>query len=411
MGQFSVEKPVLPGSVLSGNQHLAHFGELLTRAEASDGVLFLGPGNGDRARTLRARAAVPRRIADKTPDLGAQYDLKAVSRLDLGALHRDWKDCPRVELSWSVAAARKRFASPSRPSCSNPVPQDIGRDLLVLQELLEICSPKQRTAPSLLHRHRTPVRHGRSRPSRDRNRHRLGRPDGYGDQDPRRSPRQRAPDLRPNRRPPHGLRRFRRSERRGRPALWLSCTKASRSHPRRRRSFAQHLDESCRRPTTSWASHPAESTTSSKRLDRWTDNLVKAPQWIRWRAAASDARRYGIEPLVAAIEAGEVQGPQILRAFEYAYAKWVADEIVNSDETLSSFLAEHHEAAIEAFSAADDRVAELSKQIVLARIGGGVPGMTSFGSDPEWGTLAREVSQEGPASAAAPALRQDPERR
>ena len=45
------------------------------------------------------------------------------------------------------------------------------------------------------------------------------------------------------------------------------------------------------------------------------------------------------------------------------------------------------EAAIEAFAAADDRVAELSKQIVLARIGGGVPGTTSFGADPEWGTL------------------------
>ena len=108
-------------------------------------------------------------------------------------------------------------------------------------------------------------------------------------------------------------------------------------------------------------------------LDRWIENLVKAPQWIRWRAAASEARSYGIEPLVAAIEAGEVPGPQILPTFEYAYANWVADEIVNSDETLSSFLAEHHEAAIEAFSAADDRVAELSKQIVLARIGGASP--------------------------------------
>ena len=101
-----------------------------------------------------------------------------------------------------------------------------------------------------------------------------------------------------------------------------------------------------------------------------------------------------MEPLVAAIESGEVRGPQILPTFEYAYAKWIADEIVNADETLSSFLAEHHEAAIEAFRAADDRVAELSKQIVLARIGGGVPGMTSFGADPEWGTLAREVAKQ-----------------
>ena len=67
---------------------------------------------------------------------------------------------------------------------------------------------------------------------------------------------------------------------------------------------------------------------------------------MRWRAAASEARNLGIEPLVTGIESGEVPGSQILPAFEYAYANWVADEIVNSDETLSSFLAEHHEAAM-----------------------------------------------------------------
>jgi very-short-patch-repair endonuclease len=89
-----------------------------------------------------------------------------------------------------------------------------------------------------------------------------------------------------------------------------------------------------------------------------------------------------------------VLAPQILATFDYAYAKWIADEIVNADQTLSSFLAEHHEATIEAFRAADDRVAELSKQIVLARISGGVPGMTSFGADPEWGALAREVAKK-----------------
>ena len=148
---------------------------------------------------------------------------------------------------------------------------------------------------------------------------------------------------------------------------------------------------------------------SRKQLDRWTDNIVRAPQWIRWRAAASDARGRGIEPLVTAIEAGEVAGPQILPVFEYAYAKWVADEIVNSDETLSSFLAEHHEAAIEAFSAADDRVAELSKQIVLARIGGGVPGMTSFGVRSRMGNPRSRGRQEDAPPPAAPAVRQDPD--
>ncbi len=53
-----------------------------------------------------------------------------------------------------------------------------------------------------------------------------------------------------------------------------------------------------------------------------------------------------------------------------------------------------HEAAIEAFAAADQRVSELSKQIVRARIGGSIPSQTNFGADPEWGTLARETKKK-----------------
>ena len=84
----------------------------------------------------------------------------------------------------------------------------------------------------------------------------------------------------------------------------------------------------------------------------------------------------------------------ISATFEYCYARWCAEVIVNGDEILSSFLAEQHEASIEAFTAADKKVTELSKQIVRARIGSSIPTMTTFGKDPEWGTLAREVTKK-----------------
>jgi len=58
------------------------------------------------------------------------------------------------------------------------------------------------------------------------------------------------------------------------------------------------------------------------------------------------------------------------------------------------FLAEKHEAAIEAFSAADKKVSELAQQIVKARIGASIPTQTNFGKDREWGTLAREISKK-----------------
>jgi len=39
-------------------------------------------------------------------------------------------------------------------------------------------------------------------------------------------------------------------------------------------------------------------------------------------------------------------------------------------------------------------VSELARQIVKARIGAAVPTQTNFGKDPEWGTLARELSKK-----------------
>jgi very-short-patch-repair endonuclease len=368
---------------------LANYGDLLTCAEAPDGVLFLGPGSGDRARSLRARAAVARRIADKTPDLGVQYDLKAVSRLDLPTLHSDWRDASAS--NFLVRAGRQKKVRLSlQPCCPDPVPQDIGRDLVILQDLLDLLAEAERLRPSFTGIERLFDTVGADPAATENVIAWAGQMDSaiknFGarlDNAPQILDQtvvllsDYADFVGPNGEAARGLAELHESLRdalAGAAALARSMNLAS-------------TDDLL-------GFTPGGIDDLTKAIDRWTANLVKSPQWTRWRAAASDARRYGIESLVAAIEAGDVQGPQILPTFEYAYAKWIADEIVNSDETLSSFLAEHHEAAIEAFSAADDRVAELSKQIVLARIGGGVPGTTSFGSDPEWGILAREAAKK-----------------
>ena len=107
---------------------LARFGEFLTRPEAADGVLLLGPGNSERGRTLRARAALARRIAEKSAELGAQYDLKAVLRLDLPALHREWKDAAASNFMLR-SGRQKKVRSALQPSCSASIPRDVGRDL------------------------------------------------------------------------------------------------------------------------------------------------------------------------------------------------------------------------------------------------------------------------------------------
>ena len=127
---------------------------------------------------------------------------------------------------------------------------------------------------------------------------------------------------------------------------------------------------------------------------RWASGLARAQGWCAWQAAAANARAAGLDPLVEALEAGRLVPDRVEAAFEAAYARWWIDRVVSDDPTLSRFLPERHEDAIARFRAADARVTELARQAVRARLGGGIPGPTAFGADPEWGTLSHELTKK-----------------
>ncbi|GLK77679.1 hypothetical protein GCM10008171_29330 [Methylopila jiangsuensis] len=131
-------------------------------------------------------------------------------------------------------------------------------------------------------------------------------------------------------------------------------------------------------------------------LGRWTSGLHRADKWCAWRRRAAQAAELGLGPLVDALESGAIGPRGIEEAFESAYARWWTDHVVTEDPVLRGFMVERHEDAIRRFQAADLRVAHLSKAVVRRRLGGGVPAPSAFGSDPEWGALARELaSQKG----------------
>ena len=71
----------------------------------------------------------------------------------------------------------------------------------------------------------------------------------------------------------------------------------------------------------------------------WKDNIHTAPQWTTWRAASRAVCDAGLGPLAALMEDGSIEGKDLADTFEYAYARWVAETIVNADEMLSGFLA------------------------------------------------------------------------
>ncbi len=126
---------------------------------------------------------------------------------------------------------------------------------------------------------------------------------------------------------------------------------------------------------------------------RWASGLGRAQGWCAWQAAAQNARGHGLAPLIDALEEGRLAPDRAEAAFETAYARWWVDRVVSDDPVLRRFLPERHEDTIARFRAADRRVTELAKQVVRSRLGGGIPGPTAFGADPEWGTLSHELTK------------------
>jgi very-short-patch-repair endonuclease len=68
--------------------------------------------------------------------------------------------------------------------------------------------------------------------------------------------------------------------------------------------------------------------------------------------------------------------------------------VVTEDAVLRSFIADQHEEMIRRFQELDGRVSKLSQAILKSKIDERLPDPNAFGTDPEWGILAREISKK-----------------
>jgi very-short-patch-repair endonuclease len=361
---------------------------LMLNADAADGVFLLADEGPERIRALAALVDAIERVSKKRSELSTQYDLKA-ALLDLPALQREWTEACASNIVLR-GGRKKKVRLYLKPYCSGEVPDEIGRDLVVLQDLAALLRELDALRPQF---------HGIERLWRGM------------DSEPSRiaalikwaEAMQAAVDaFQIEGVPPEQLlghvvglltkdvSRFRAGGqvRRAFDAMHVAFPAMHQAAKELGNCIGLERPEEIIRLEPGWIEALLAQTA------RWKANVIKAPQWTTWRSAAIAARAAGLSALVEAIEDGSVGGADLAGAFDYAYARWVAEAIVNEDQVLSGFLAEKHEAAIEAFIAADKKVSELAKQIVKARIGAAVPTQTGFGKDPEWGTLAREISKK-----------------
>jgi hypothetical protein len=361
---------------------------IMLHADAADGVLLLTNDAPRHVRALSDLAEAARRFYAKKSELSAEYDLKA-THLDLEELQRNWVEACASNMVMR-GGRKKKVRLVLEPYCPGDVPDDIGRDLVVLQDLamllreIEMIKPRFAGIERLWRGAATDV----------------ARFDGlilWADNMRDAVDALQIDDVSPERLLAYVAAQLDRDVARFRPGgqARRAFEAMTRAFPAMRQAARElgaciGLDEpeSIVSVETGWIHELLERTA------RWKANVIKAPQWATWRATARAAREAGLSPLIDAVEEGRIAGHELSGTFEYAYARWTAETIVNEDEVLSGFLAPRHEATIEGFIAADKKIGELARQIVKARIGAALPTQTNFGADPEWGMLAREINKK-----------------
>jgi very-short-patch-repair endonuclease len=360
---------------------------VLLQANAPEGGALLVRDTSDRARALTSMLDVVSRMRTRAAALSTKYSAKA-AMMDIPALRAEWADA--CASNFVVRTSRKnKVRAALAPYCTGEVPEDVGKDLPILEDISGFLREMETLKPLF-----SGMAHLWRGAATDVSRFEAMI--------------QWATDCRAK------IDALADSEASADMLLENVHTLLDRDPGRFRQAGKSRM--ALERMHESWTSMNADANDLGEliglakpenivnlkpgwidelieRTARWKTSLIRAPHWAAWQTAAQAARAAGLGPLVDGVEAGDVKGDRLMRAFDYAYAKWASDAIVNEDEVLSDFLAERHEAAIGAFVAADQRVNELSRQIVKARIGASVPTQTNFGKDPEWGTLAREISK------------------
>ncbi len=118
--------------------------------------------------------------------------------------------------------------------------------------------------------------------------------------------------------------------------------------------------------------------------------------WCLWRSVRDKAIAQGLQGLVASLESGVIDLPQVETHFEFSYCSWWLYKIMDIDPVLRSFSSADHERKIREFRQADTKFQKLTEQYIAATLAGKIPTATGamVGADSELGKLRRELQRQ-----------------
>lgn len=115
-------------------------------------------------------------------------------------------------------------------------------------------------------------------------------------------------------------------------------------------------------------------------------------EWCAWLRASREAARHGLQPLVGALYEGTIQPQECTLALRVNYARWWVMGVVDSMDTLKTFVLSEHEHTLHSFRDLDEQMRGLSVEQIAATLRAN----PLFAEDApnEWHILQRELQKK-----------------
>lgn len=128
-------------------------------------------------------------------------------------------------------------------------------------------------------------------------------------------------------------------------------------------------------------------------LQGWEQGAPHLRDWCQWQEACRAGRQLGLQPFLAALGKAHLPSSETLAYFDYCYAQWWLDRVVDITPLLQRFSAADHEQRILEFREADERYAQLTREHLKVTLASRVPAATAPAPGTPLGTLKRELQK------------------
>lgn len=129
-------------------------------------------------------------------------------------------------------------------------------------------------------------------------------------------------------------------------------------------------------------------------LQGWDSAASHLRDWCQWQELCQEARQRGLQAFISALDAAKLPSGETLAYFNFCYAQWWLDRVVDAAPLLQKFSAADHEEKICEFRAADKRYAKLTRDHVKATLAAKVPSTQMPALGTPLGTLKREMQKK-----------------